>query len=71
VFGTIVAEVIQSVSALGTPPADVDSVPCGEQPSVPDIVLVSPPRGAVEVLRILRELARATAGENEEDADTE
>ena len=71
VFGTVVAEVIQSVSALRTPAADVHAVPCGQQPGVADIVLVGPSRGAMEILGVLRELACAAACEHEENTDAE
>src|SRR5471030_261168 len=63
------AEVTQPVSSLRAPPANVDSVFCGEQPCLPDIVFVGPACGAVEIFRVFRQLARATAGEYEENAD--
>src|SRR5471030_1770922 len=62
------AEVTQPVSSLRAPPANVDSVFCGEQPCVPDIVFVGPARGAVEIFRVFRQLARTAAGEYEENA---
>src|ERR1019366_5974101 len=69
VFGAVMAEVTQPVSSLRAPSADVDSVFCGEQPGVPDIVFVGPARGAVEVFRIFCQLARAATGEYKENAD--
>src|SRR5260370_26446296 len=50
VFRSVVTEVIQSASALGTPAADIDAVPCGEQPGVAHVVLVCPSRGTMQFL---------------------
>ena len=71
VFGTIVTEVIQSVSAFRTPAADVDAVFGCEQPGIAHIVLVGPLRGAMEVLSILREFACSAVREDEENTDTQ
>src|ERR1017187_6289056 len=71
VFGAIMTEVIQSVSALMTPATDVDTVLCCEQSCIAHIVLVGPSRRAVKVLGVLRELACSAVCEDKEDADTE
>src|ERR1035441_10538395 len=68
VFWAVMAEIAQPMSSLRAPPADVDSVFCGEQPGVPDIVFVGPARGAVEIFRVFGQLASAAAGEYKEDA---
>src|SRR5471030_2265876 len=69
VLGAVMTEVTQPVSSLRAPTADVDSVFCGEQPGVTDIVFVGPARGAVEILCVFCQLACAAAGEYEEDAN--
>src|SRR5471032_2411783 len=56
VFGTVMAEIVQPMSAFGAPAADVDAVLCSEESGVPDIVFVGPARGAVEVFRVFRQL---------------
>src|ERR1039458_10379754 len=54
VFGAVMTEVIQSVSAVMTPATDIDTVLCCEQSCIAHIVLVGPSRGTMEVLGIFR-----------------
>src|SRR6202034_530838 len=57
VFGAFVPEVVQMAGAFGTPAADEDAMPGGQQSGVADIAFISPARGTVQVLGLLCKLA--------------